>query len=57
MELPFWVVSEVDPGIGVLDEVHIPQGGEVWGYSGPLVLMAFWSSFIAKKLFDKCVKS
>jgi len=65
--MPFGVVSGVSSGIVVLDGCPLPQGegpkGEVLGFFliirflGPLVLMAFLSSFEREIVFDLCVKS
>jgi len=42
IELSFEVVSVVVPGIGVLDEVDVLQGEEVWG-----VHRVFFSPFVS----------
>jgi len=59
IQLPFRVVSGVDPSVGVLDGGLHPQGERGLGgfFSGPLVLMAFVSSFVKINVFDSCVKS
>jgi len=43
--MQFWMVSRVGRGMGVLDRVHMPQEGEVWAFSAPLIWTAFWVYF------------
>ena len=60
------MVSGVDSGIGAVDnDAHSQRrrgglGFFFWTFgefSGPLVLMAFLSSFIRDNVFDLCVRS
>jgi len=54
IELPFGTVSRVGPDIGVLDRCphSRTERGCFRGFSGPLVLTAFWSSFVT----EKCIR-
>jgi len=49
IELPFGVVSGFISGIGAFDGAPLPPRGRIgFGFFHPLVLMAFFSSFVTE---------